>query len=48
MNLNELSKQVAEQEGGKVQLNIAQIKEVIRIINEMIPNGIFKAIISCL
>lgn len=30
MNLNQLAKRVAEREGGKVNLSIAQIKEVIR------------------
>ena len=34
MNLNNLAKRVAEREGGKVNLSIAQIKEVIRLTLE--------------
>jgi len=30
LNLNTLAKNVAEREGGKIEVNIAQIKEVIR------------------
>ncbi len=30
LNLNKLAKDVAEREGGKIEVNIAQIKEVIR------------------
>lgn len=33
MNLNELAKSVAKREGGKYELNIAQIKEVIRCVS---------------
>ena len=34
VNLNELAKAVCEQEGGKVNLPIAQVKEVIRVVLE--------------
>ena len=30
LNLNKLAKDVADREGGKIEVNIAQIKEVIR------------------
>ena len=30
LNLNKLAKDVSEREGGKIEVNIAQIKEVIR------------------
>lgn len=31
MNLNELAREICKREGGKVNLPIAQVKEVIRI-----------------
>ena len=34
MNFHELSKRVAERESGKVQVNIAQIKEIVKITLE--------------
>jgi predicted DNA-binding antitoxin AbrB/MazE fold protein len=30
INMNDMAKKVAEDEGGKVQMNIAQIKEVLK------------------
>lgn len=33
MNLNELAKEIAMKEDGKVNLNIAEIKEVIKLIS---------------
>lgn len=36
MNLNELAKEVSKREGGKQNLSIAQIKEVIRHIKDII------------
>ncbi len=32
MNLNDLAKEIALEEGGKVNLSIAQVKEVMKII----------------
>lgn len=33
MNLNDLAIQIAKQEGGKKQLSIAQVKEVIKLVS---------------
>ena len=32
MNLNDLAKEITLQEGGKVKLSIAQVKEVMKIL----------------
>jgi len=32
MNLNEFAKEITTEEGGKVNLSIAQVKEVLKII----------------
>lgn len=36
MNLNEFAQKVAQREGGKAQVNIAQIKEVINCVFDVI------------
>lgn len=36
MNLNQLAKEIAKREGKKVQVNIAQIKEILRVMNEIL------------
>lgn len=44
MNLNELARKVAKLETGKVQVSIAQIKEIIKIISiEMSESEEFKS-----
>ena len=35
MNMNDIAKEVARLEGGKKQLSIAQIKEVLRCLSDM-------------
>jgi len=35
MNINAFAKRIAELESGKEEINIAQIKEFLRIINEL-------------
>jgi len=45
MNLNELAKRIAEEEGGKEEVSIAQIKEILRIIND-ISDGVFYKIVK--
>lgn len=35
MNLNELAKEIAKREGKKVQVNIAQIKEILRVMKDI-------------
>lgn len=41
-NCNELAKLICEAEGGKVNLSIAQVKEVIRIIGDRMLADYFK------
>jgi hypothetical protein len=36
MNINKLAKLIAEEEGKKVQVNIAQIKEVLACVNKIL------------
>lgn len=36
MNLNELAKEVTKRECGKEEISIAQVKEVIKVINSLI------------
>jgi len=35
MNLNQLAKRISEKEGKKVQVNIAQIKEILKCLIEI-------------
>jgi hypothetical protein len=35
LNLNELAREICEAEGGAEELSIAQVKEIIKIINEI-------------
>ena len=41
MNMNEFAEKVAEKEGGKVNLDIAQIKEVLRIANDLLDGCLY-------
>jgi hypothetical protein len=43
MNMNEVAKEVTMREGGKVNLSIAQVKEVLRIYNDLLANNYFPA-----
>jgi hypothetical protein len=45
MKVTTFSEKVAEIEGGRKQISIAQIKEVLRIVNDL-TNGLFYAIIK--
>ena len=38
MNLNDLAKEITLQEGGKVNLSIAQVKEVMKILLTELAN----------
>ena len=38
MNMNELAKRVTKVEGGKVNLSIAQVKEVLRVLATEMAN----------
>lgn len=35
MNLNELAQEITVREGKKIQVNVAQIKEIIHVIGEI-------------
>ncbi len=36
MNLNNLAREICKREGKKKQINIAQIKEIIRVLGEIL------------
>ncbi len=38
MNINEFAKEVTKEEGGKKQVSIAQVKEILRIIKDLIKD----------
>jgi hypothetical protein len=44
MNINRFAKLVTEHEGKKIQVNIAQIKEVLKVVN-ILTGGLFYVII---
>ncbi len=46
MNINEFAVLVAKKEGGKKQVNIAQIKEILRIVNKEVRGELYKMIRS--
>lgn len=48
MSIHEFSKKIAEAEGLKEQVNIAQIKEILSVINKLIPFGLFYGVIKLL
>ena len=47
MNLNELAKLIAKKEKGRKEISIAQIKEVLAILND-ITKGMFYKIVKAL
>jgi hypothetical protein len=44
MNINEFAVKVAKGEGLKKAVNIAQIKEVLRVANQLLAGALYKAI----
>jgi hypothetical protein len=44
MKITDFSVAVAELEGMKVQVSIAQIKEILRIVNEQLNGDLYKLI----
>jgi hypothetical protein len=48
MNINDFAKKVAETEGLKKQVNIAQIKEILKIVNKLLKGALYKTIRVCL
>jgi len=47
MNINKFAERVAALEAGRKQVNIAQIKEILKVINRL-TNGILYAVIRVL
>jgi len=46
MKITDFSVEVAEAEGLKTQVNIAQIKEILRVINQLTYGALYKLIRS--
>lgn len=44
MNLNDFAKLVTQKEGKKKQVNIAQIKEILKIVNGLVNGILYKAV----
>ena len=44
MTIGDFAVKVAEKEGGKKSLSIAQIKEVLRIVNTLVGGELYKII----
>lgn len=42
MNINELAKAVTQDEGLKKEVNIAQVKEVLRVLNQIMDGALYK------
>ena len=47
MDLNELAKEICFREGKKVQVNIAQVKEIMRVEREIIREHQNKIMMEC-
>lgn len=47
MNINDFAKKVTKTEGKKKEVNIAQIKEILKIINNL-TNGVLYMVIRIL
>ena len=46
MNINDFAVQVAKEEKGKKQVNIAQIKEVLKVVNRFLGGELYRIIRS--
>ena len=44
MNINEFAKEITKIEGKKVEVNIAQIKEVLKVTNSLTDGELYKII----
>jgi len=44
MKITDLAKIVSEQEGKKKEVNIAQIKEILRVINDILEGELYKLV----
>ena len=41
MNMNEFAKKVTLKEGGKISISIAQVKEVLKIVNDLLGGVLY-------
>jgi len=46
VSINDFAKKISEKEGLKKSIDIAQIKEILSIINKLIPFNLFYTIIK--
>ena len=44
MNINDFAKKVTLKEGGKVSISIAQVKEVLKIVNDLLGGALYAII----
>ena len=44
MKITDFAEKVAENEGGKKEVDIAQIKEVIKVVNNLLEGQLYKLI----
>ena len=44
MNINDFAVKVTKLEGGKKSISIAQVKEVLKIVNGLLKGGLYKLI----
>jgi len=44
MSVNDFAKNVCAEEGGKVNLSIAQVKEVLKVTNKLTNGALYKSI----
>jgi len=44
MNINDFAKEVSREEGGKKEVNIAQIKEILKVVNMLLWGALYKEI----
>jgi hypothetical protein len=44
MKITDFSQKVAEAEGGKKQVNLAQIKEILKVVNNLTNGELYKLI----
>ena len=44
MNINDFAVKVTKKEGGKKSISIAQVKEVLKIVNDLLKGELYKLI----
>lgn len=48
MSINDFARKITQHEGLKKEVDIAQVKEILRIVNMLVPFRLFYAIIKLL